>query len=246
MRTPFSTRRRHTTAPALRDHRVAHLVASLALGYPDDELLARLPSMAAALAEQPPGDEAAAALTRLVDWLGRTDPEQLRRDYVDVFDLSRRHTLYLSFWSEGDTRHRGTVLTEFKQVYRESGFLVDTHGELPDYLPMVLEFAARVDPVRGAQLLQDNRPAIELIRLALLEKDSGYADALVGVCHTLPGPSPADKAAVRALREATTPIELVGLQPYDPRLLPLSVDGQPGRPPTLPDAFGAGPDTGPR
>ena len=33
------------------------------------------------------------------------------------------------------------------------------------------------------------------IRLALLEKDSGYADALVGVCHTLPGPSPADKAA---------------------------------------------------
>ena len=232
MRAPSFLRNR---LPVARDHRVAHLAASLCLGYPDDELLARLPSIAQALTEQP-DDEAVAALSGLVRWLAESDPEQLRREYVDVFDLSRRHTLYLSFWSEGDTRHRGTVLTEFKQVYRDSGFLVDTHGELPDYLPMVLEFAARVDPERGAQLLIDNRPAIELIRLALVEKQSRYVDALVAVCATLPGESPADRAAVRAMREANTPLEMVGLQPYDPRLLPLSVNGQPDGPLPGPDA----------
>ncbi len=47
-----------------------------------------------------------------------------------------------------------------KQRYRRSGFLVDTHGELPDYLPLILEYAARVDPRDGAELLQDFRRSL--------------------------------------------------------------------------------------
>ena len=65
------------------------------------------------------------------------------------FDLSRKHALYLSYWTDGDTRRRGEVLARFKAAYRASGFLVDTRGELPDYLPMVLEFAAVADPAAG-------------------------------------------------------------------------------------------------
>ncbi len=197
-------------AQSRSDSRIVHQVASWCLSYPDDELLARVPLLDAALAEQP-RDEATRALTRFLEHLSVVDPAAARASYVDVFDLSRRQTLYLTYWSDGDTRRRGEALGAFKQCYRDSGFLVDTHGELPDYLPMVLEFSARVDREAGRALLIENRPALELIRLSLAERDSPYADVMVAVCATLPGASPADKAAALALQTAGPATESVGL-----------------------------------
>ena len=192
------------------DARVVHLVAALCLDYPTPEQVERLPQLAAALAEQP-STPAVTALSGLVDHLSGTPLAELQRAYVDVFDLSRKQTLYLSYWTDGDTRRRGEVLGRFKAAYRAGGFLVDTHGELPDYLPMVLEFAARVDPEAGRELLQAYRPSLELMRIGLQEKDSPYAAALVAVCAGLPGESPADRAAVQAMAGAAGPsVELVG------------------------------------
>ena len=118
------------------------------------------------------------------------------------------------------------MLGRFKAAYRASGFLVDTRGELPDYLPMVLEFAACADLAAGRELLQAYRPSLELLRIALDEKQSPYAGALVAVCATLPGESPASRAAVQAMVDAGgPPVESVGLDSYDPRLLPLQPVG---------------------
>ena len=88
---------------------------------------------------------------------------------------------------------------------------------------MVLEFAACADAAAGAELLQDYRASLELLRIALLEKESPYAAAAVAVCATLPGPSPVDRAAVMEMvgMSGPQPTESVGLDPYDPRLLPL-------------------------
>ncbi|TQM55228.1 nitrate reductase molybdenum cofactor assembly chaperone [Humibacillus xanthopallidus] len=205
-----------------RDDRVVHLVAARCLDYPLDDLVESLPMLTEALAEQAdsPG---ARELRPLVDHLGSRPLEDLQRAYVDTFDLSRKHALYLSYWTDGDTRRRGEVLGRFKAAYRRSGFLVDTHGELPDYLPMVLEFAACADADAGAALLQDYRASLELLRIALQEKESPYAAAAVAVCATLPGPSPVDRAAVMEMvgMSGPQPTESVGLDPYDPRLLPL-------------------------
>jgi nitrate reductase delta subunit len=145
----------------------------------------------------------------------------LQRGYVDTFDLSKHHPLYLSYWTDGDTRRRGNVLAAFKQVYRDSDFLTNTHGELPDFLPLVLEFAAIVDPEAGRGLLLKYRPSLELLRLALAEHRSPYAEVLTGVCATLPGASPSDREAVQRMAGYGPPAESVGLEPYDPRLLPL-------------------------
>ncbi|MEP6648853.1 MAG: hypothetical protein ABJA74_02940 [Lapillicoccus sp.] len=61
-----------------------------------------------------------------------------------------------------------------------------------------------------------------MLRIALQEKQSPYAAAVAAVCATLPGESPADRAAVQAMAGAPgPPAESVGLEPYDPRLLPL-------------------------
>ena len=215
-----------TLRRAQRDPRVVYQVASWCLDYPTAELLERLPLFTSALAEQP-GSLEASRLDGLVGHLGSTPLDRLQRAYVDQFDLSRKHALYLSYWTDGDTRRRGEVLGRFKSAYRASGFLVDTHGELPDYLPMVLEFAARADLAAGRELLQAYRPSLELLRIALDEKQSPYAGALVAVCATLPGESPATRAAVQAMVDAgRPPVESVGLDAYDPRLLPLQPVGE--------------------
>lgn len=200
--------------------RTTHLVAAWCLDYPTEALLARLPDLQAALAGVPRRQRA--AMTPLLDHLAGTALPRLQLEYVDVFDMSKKFSLYLSYWTDGDTRRRGEVLAGFKARYRACGWLVDTHGELPDYLPMVLEYAAVADPVDGPALLQEYRASLELLKFALLETGTPYAGLLEAVCDTLPGTSPADAAAVHRMAADGPPREQVGLDAYDPRLLPLS------------------------
>ena len=127
-----------------RGDRVVWQAASLVLGYPDDEVVDRAELVRAALADAAP--QRSADFASLWDFWATTAPATVQNHYVEIFDLSRRHTLYLSYYTDGDTRRRGESLMTIKQRYRRSGFLVDTHGELPDYLPLILEYAARVDP----------------------------------------------------------------------------------------------------
>lgn len=202
--------------------RTVHQISSWLLSYPDAELIDRLPLLMSAIDELPPSVGAATkdGLAGLGEHLAGTPLGDLQQQYVELFDLSRHRALHLSYWTDGDTRRRGEVLTRFKAAYRASGFLVATGGELPDHLPMVLEFAAIADPVAGVALLQEYRASLELIRLELLERGSPYLGALTAVCGTLPGESPADRASARALA-GPPPVESVGLEPYDPRLLPV-------------------------
>lgn len=215
----------------MRDHRVVHRAAAILLAYPTDETYGRLPLVRSALEEALGLDTGGRAgrgtrpcrdLLAFVDAAEGTPPETLARRYVEVFDLDRKHPLYLSYFTDGDTRRRGEVLAGIKKAYRDSGLVVDTHGELPDYLPMVLELAAH-DPERGRALLEQYRPSVELLRLALeaaeTKAPTPWAHVLRGVCATYDGPGPRDKAAAMAM--AGPPTESVGLDAYDPRLLPM-------------------------
>jgi nitrate reductase delta subunit len=202
-----------------RADRVVWQAASLVLGYPDTELVDRAGLVRAALADAAP--QRAGDFAPVWELWATAAASVVQNHYVEIFDLSRRHTLYLSYYTDGDTRRRGETLMTIKQRYRRSGFLVDTHGELPDYLPLILEYAARVDPSDGAELLQDFRRSLELLRLALVDKGTPYAGVVAAVCATLPGESPRDRRAVMAMATAGPPTETVGLEPADPRLLPL-------------------------
>jgi nitrate reductase molybdenum cofactor assembly chaperone NarJ/NarW len=199
--------------------RVVRQAASVCLGYPEHDLIATSGLLRTALADDAPRQ--ADSFEPLLAFWDSEEPSTIQTHYVDVFDLSRKHSLYLSYWTDGDTRRRGEVLATFKQRYRRSDFLVDTGGELPDYLPMVLEYAAIVDPVDGTALLQKYRSSVELLRLALEECGTPYAGVLTAICSTLPGPSPADRKAVMAMAAAGPPTETVGLEPYGTALLPM-------------------------
>jgi nitrate reductase delta subunit len=206
------TRRRESS-------RVVRQAAAVCLGYPERQVIAKSGLLRAALAESAPRE--AESFEPLLAFWDSSELTAIQTHYVDVFDLSRKHSLYLSYWTDGDTRRRGEVLAAFKQRYRRSGFLVDTGGELPDYLPMVLEYGAIVDPVDGTALLQEYRSSVELLRLALAERRTPYAGVVTAVCGTLPGPSPADRKAVMAIAAAGPPTEAVGLEPTVPRFLPM-------------------------
>ncbi len=218
------TSARAGSGSVLPEARIIHQAVSWCLAYPDEALLAQIPTLRHAVGALPEGP-ARDGLTRFIEHLAGTPLADLQRHYVEIFDLSRKHALYLSYWTDGDTRRRGEILGRFKTRYRASGFLVDTHGELTDYLPLVLEYAALADPVDGPALLQEYRPSLELLRLALLDSDPTYAGLVAAVCSTLPGESPADRMAVHQMAAAGPPREDVGLDSLDPRLLPLAGAG---------------------
>ncbi|APY85338.1 nitrate reductase molybdenum cofactor assembly chaperone [Streptomyces alfalfae] len=179
---------------------VLHQAAGLCLAYPDAEFHERLPLIEAAA---PP------ELAGFLAYATTTEPRELAAHYVQVFDFKNRHSLYLSWWREGDTRRRGMALVRFKEAYRAHG-LEFTGEELPDYLPAVLEFSA----LAGPELLLEHRGGLELLRLALHEARTPYADVLEAVCASLPGPSPRDRAEALALARSGPPRETVGLEPF--------------------------------
>jgi nitrate reductase delta subunit len=149
------------------------------------------------------------ALLRFCEETAETPVLALAAAYVTTFDRSRRRTLHLTYYADGDTRRRGAALARLKSLYRAHGW-IPAAGELPDHLPTVLEFAARV-PGPGQRVLHDHRPALELLRIGLSERRSPYAHVLTAVCLTLPGPSPADRAAALRMAQAGPPAESVGL-----------------------------------
>ncbi|MEU8764444.1 nitrate reductase molybdenum cofactor assembly chaperone [Streptomyces sp. NPDC048659] len=208
------------TAPPLSGDALVRLVAARVLQYPGDGFHAELPALRTTLAEAP--EAPAALLAGFLDHAASLAPLDLCAEYTGTFDTRNRRCLYLTWWTDGDTRRRGLSLVRLKRIYRDFG-LEFAHEELPDFLPAALEFAALREEA-GTELLQEHRAGLELLRLALIEAGSPYAAVLEAVCATLPGPSPATKAEAKALARNGPPQELVGagtvLEPFGPGLDP--------------------------
>ncbi len=137
---------------------------------------------------------------------------------MTTFDRSRRRTLHLSYYTDGDTRRRGATLAAWKARYRAHGWECPP-DELPDHLPLVLEFAAHC-PGPGTELLCEHRAGLHLLHCALIKHTSPYAHVLEAILATLPQPTHDDRAAARSLATAGPPTESVGLAPYAAPALP--------------------------
>ena len=160
------------------------------------------------------GAQAPGTVRDIPGWLSRTPPDTVARHYVETFDLRRRCALYLTYYRYGDTRKRGMAMLTFKAAYRAAGFEPYGTAELPDYLPLVLDFAA-LHP-RGEKLLRAHRADLELLLRALRDAPSPYADVIEAVCAQLPALRRPDQALVRRFWESGPPAEEVGLEPFAP------------------------------
>ena len=194
--------------------------ASLLLGYPDEELVARAGLLRDAAAMLPAGvsDPMKAFLTHLE----ATSLPELTADFVATFDHRRRCCLYLTYFEHGDTRNRGVALLRFKTAYREAGMIL-SDDELPDHLGVLLEFGATADVAVARTLLLEHRAGLELLRLALEDAHSPWAHVLQAISATLPPLAGDDREAVMKLAAQGPPAEEVGLAPFaPPELMPQS------------------------
>lgn len=209
-----------------QQRRVTHMAASLLLDYPTADRFEQYPLIAQGIAGLP-GDvrERLAAFVALAQTWGRQD---LERHYVDVFDMKRKCSMYLSYFLTGDTRKRGMALVRFKEAYRAAGFEIDRE-ELPDFLPLALEFSALVgddDAAIATGLLGAHREGIEVLRAALTNLNSPYAQVVEAVSLTL-GPITSDtKERFLQLITAGPPTEMVGVDAMGPFELKVPAHGE--------------------
>jgi nitrate reductase delta subunit len=178
---------------------------SFLLRYPDADVFAAR----AEVGSLPPGPVRAALERFVAEWDG--DPAH----YVETFDLRRRASLHLTYYAHGDTRTRGMALLRLKKLYRADGLPMDS-AELPDHLVVMLAFAALAPPGHGEAVLEEHRPALELLRLSLHDLGSPYAHVLDAIAALLRPLNITDRAEVARLAHDGPPEESVGLEPYAP------------------------------
>lgn len=194
-------------------------LAALALDYPDRELYAATPELAHA-AQRVPDRAGGPALRAFLAHRARIGEFAAQEEYVATFDFHKRASLHLSYYRDGDRRQRGATLLGLKRRIREAGLEL-RGGELPDYLPAVLELAALV-PHEAEPVLRRFRAAIELLRVSLRDIDSPYAGVLDAVVTVLPAMSAAELADARRMVAEGPPDEEVGLEPFaPPEVMPL-------------------------
>ncbi len=185
--------------------------ASLLLTYPDERWAQRLDTvdrLRAGISGEP-----ATLIGKSVAVLRARDPSRAAIDYVDTFDMNKRATMYLTYWTAGDTRNRGSHMHAFIETYHAAG-VPAPKGEAPDHLPVVLEFAATVDSDAGRQLMVAHRTPIQVLLEALTARRSAYAPAVAAVCTTLPLPTDRDVQSAYRLSARGAPVEAVGLEPF--------------------------------
>ena len=116
-------------------------------------------------------------MVQFLDYMEHKPWEQLAEQYVATFDFSESSNMDLTSLLCPDDRKRGQVLATLKSIYSQAGLDVDS-GELPDYLPMILEFLSTADREASAEVLGIVRPGMEKLWQQLEKDGSPYAGVL--------------------------------------------------------------------
>jgi len=167
-----------TQAPTMR---LTLRVLAHLLRYPDAELRAHLGELAEALQLEAalPGQR----LDELLAMIRRLDTQdflQVESDYVELFDRGRSTALHLFEHVHGDSRDRGPAMIDLIQTYEQAGLYLGSE-ELPDHLPVLLEFASTQPPQQAREFLAETAHIVRKIFSALLKRESSYASVLAAV-----------------------------------------------------------------
>lgn len=158
-------------------------VLSLLLSYPEAQTLAALDEMGVVIEQENLLlDEHKKSVLALIDSYRGTDLLDVQEDYVALFDRGRFLSLHIFEHVHGESRDRGQAMVNLLQMYEAHGFEMSTY-ELPDYIPLFLEFLSQQEQAEAAQLLHDAMPVLSLLGARLTERGSAFSaifDALSG------------------------------------------------------------------
>ncbi len=113
-------------------------VLSVLLHYPDEDLFNRLNEIASAADQSRPAD-VKSAIQSFIGELETHSLIQVQERYTAVFDIDSATTMNMTYHAFGDNEKRAAALANLQHNYEQAGW-ERTTGELPDYLPMMLEF----------------------------------------------------------------------------------------------------------
>lgn len=154
---------------------------SAMLAYPNAELCAAIPELREAIdREQALSPAHRAALEPLFQRMEGADLYDLQADYSELFDTGRRLSLNLFEHVHGDSRDRGPAMHDLGQHYLDHGF-VPVSKELPDFLPLFLEFVSQIEPAEARSELAEPASVLQALAERLAERETPYAALLDGL-----------------------------------------------------------------
>ena len=170
---------------------------SLVLGYPTRELQQAMPQISSVILS----DSRLTTLSRrkiepLLELLATDDIYDLEERYVLLFDRSRTLSLNLFEHVHGESRDRGGAMVSLLETYRDGGFEPAT-SELPDHLPVLLEFLALSSLSEARKTLADAAHILEALAIRLSRRESPYAAVFAALLEIAGVKS--DEAAVSGL-----------------------------------------------
>lgn len=148
---------------------------ALLLHYPGQEVRANAEAIGTVLENRPeltPEDRD--ALAGYLDRLGTMDLLEQEADYVATFDSGKQVSLHLFEHIHGESRDRGPAMVELRMAYQEQGLEIDTN-ELPDYLPLFLEFCAQLPEDQARDWLSDIGHVLQRVHVRLHQRANRYA-----------------------------------------------------------------------
>jgi nitrate reductase molybdenum cofactor assembly chaperone NarJ/NarW len=173
---------------------------SALLSYPSDDLQAAIGDIRSALRSEGLLDQTAQSnLEPLLAWLGCADVYELQESFVHLFDRSRTLSLNLFEHVHGESRDRGGAMVDLVETYRDGGFEPAT-SELPDHLPVLLEFLATRPLAEAKDTLADAAHIFEVLQARLERRKSNYAAVFAGLL-LLSGRSDNEEAVATMLEE---------------------------------------------
>ena len=161
------------------------------LQYPDNRFLKQLPELEVALAHLPPS-RLPSRLKNFLTQLQSMPLLDIQENYTAAFDLNPSTTLNMTYHPWGDSEKRAAALTRLQQLYMDAGYEIDT-GELPDYLPLMLEFMAICPETRFQDTFRQCLAALPALAERLNATVPLYAELLqliAGITENRPLESP--------------------------------------------------------
>jgi len=155
-------------------------ILSVLLEYPEEELIDSLPEIRTILKDSTEIDAAEkVALRKFLDYLVSMPLTELQAYYVRTFDSTPEHSLHLTHHLFGDEsdRERGPALIDLGEMFKEYGVKTVTN-ELPDYLPLLLEFASHLEENEAMVFLSDVNKVLNILIDNLTKANSPYAAPL--------------------------------------------------------------------
>ena len=177
------------------------------LGYPDVELRDHLSELQQALHEERAlTPMRISELDALIAQLSGPASLDTEAAYVELFDRGRATSLHLFEHVHGDSRERGPAMIDLAQTYEKAGLFL-AEGEMPDFLPVVLEFTSTQPPREAREFLAEIAHIFNAIFAALQQRNSAYA-AVLGALLELAGEKPQP-----VLIAADEPLDTVWAEP---------------------------------